>query len=66
MDDLATLVVALAGAGQGVLRARLRDELGAKAGPRFVALALRMLGLEAEESNAIAAETAKRFNRRPR
>ncbi len=66
VDHVGTLWAALAGAGQGLLRARLRGELDEKAEPRFVALALRMLGLGAEESDAIAAETANALEGKPR
>lgn len=57
IDDVDTLLVMLAGAAQGLLRARLRGELDRSAESRFIALALRLLGLEADEADAIAAET---------
>jgi AcrR family transcriptional regulator len=66
VDDLDTVLVTLAGAGQAVLRGRLRGELGAKAERCFVALALRMLGLEAEEAGAIADETLQAFDGKAR
>jgi AcrR family transcriptional regulator len=55
-DDLGLLLTALAGAGQAVLRGRLQGELAATAETRFVALALRMLGLGGTEAAEIAAE----------
>jgi len=59
IEDVDALLAALAGAAQGVLRGRLRGDLGPDSELRFVALALRTLGISVEESNAIAAETAK-------
>lgn len=58
IQDVEVLMAAIAGAGQGVLRARLRGELKAAAETRFIALVLRMLGLEADEAAAIAADAA--------
>jgi AcrR family transcriptional regulator len=57
-EDLDLVLTALAGAGQNVLRARLRGDLDAAAETRFVALALRLLGLEREEADAIATDAA--------
>lgn len=64
--DLETLLTALVGAGQALLRRRLSGELDAQSELHFVALALRMLGLSVEESEAIAAETARALEGRHR
>lgn len=58
IDDVETAMAAIVGAGQGILRGRLRGELDATAEPRLIALALRMLGLSTEEADTIATESA--------
>jgi AcrR family transcriptional regulator len=60
IEDVDLLLSAIAGAVQGVLRARLRGELPAAAETRFIALVLRMLGLEAGEATLIATEVTAR------
>lgn len=64
IDDPNLVLTALAGAGLQVLRGRLSGRLGAAAEPRLVALALRMLGLEAAEAREIANQTAAQAKRR--
>jgi AcrR family transcriptional regulator len=56
IDDVDTALTALAGAGQALVRARLRGELASQTEPRFIAFALRALGLAADEADTIAAE----------
>lgn len=63
--DIETAMIAIAGAGQSFLRARLRGALPASAEPRFIALVLKMLGLAAEEAAAIASEVTERTQARP-
>jgi AcrR family transcriptional regulator len=58
IEDVDMLLTAVAGAGQSVLRARLRGELSRASELRFIALVLRMLGLETAEAQAIATEAA--------
>ncbi len=57
-DDLELVLTAIAGAGQGVLRARLRGDLKPASEKRFIALVLRMLGVEDDEAREIAADVA--------
>jgi len=64
--DVDTVLIVLAGAGQALLRARLRGEVDSRAEPHFLALVLRMLGLAADEAQAIAAETVATLERRDR
>ena len=66
IDDIETCMAVLAGAGQGVLSRRLQGELGPSSEPRFIAFALRMLGLPMHEADAIANETTGALERRDR
>ena len=59
IEDVDTLMTALGGAGQALLRKRLRGELPAASERRFVALALRMLGVAPDEADVISRETWK-------
>ena len=60
IEDIDLLLIAIAGAAQGVLRARLSGELPAAGETHFIALVLRMLGLEADEATRIATDVAAR------
>lgn len=55
-DDLETVIAAVSGASLELLRRRLRGELDEAAETRLVALMLRMLGVEPDEADEIAAE----------
>jgi AcrR family transcriptional regulator len=66
IDDVDTVLVVLAGAGLWLLRGRLRGELDATVEPRFLALALRMLGLAHDEADAIASESVDALEARRR
>lgn len=63
IDDVDVLLAALAGASQQILRGRLAGRLRASAETRFVALVLRLLGVESAEARKIATETANRTRR---
>ena len=58
-DDVGLVLTVLAGAGQSFLRARLAGDQPPAADVRFVALALRLLGVADDEADAVAAEAAR-------
>ncbi|MGH0029390.1 MAG: TetR/AcrR family transcriptional regulator [Myxococcota bacterium] len=64
VDDVDAVLAMLAGAGLGWLRARGDAAARPKEQARFLALALRMLGLPVDEADAIAVETLETLGRR--